>query len=134
MAGRKQAATEQEKQEASPKPPVAKDIQNGVTRPKEGTQTGRVWEIADAISAEKGEPAPRKDVLAQFMEEGGNPSTGATQYGRWRKYHGLAQETGKPGRPKKQAEAPEEPTGAETAVEDDAPHDAAAEAGAEEEA
>lgn len=120
MAGHKQAATAAEKQEAAPKPPVAKDTQNGVTRPKEGTQTGRVWEIADKISTEKGEPAPRKEVLEAFIAEDGNPSTGATQYGRWRKYHGLAQETGKPGRPKKKVEeAPAVDT--ETAVEDEAP-------------
>lgn len=73
--------------------PVTKDIQNGVTRPKSGTKTGRVWEIADSLSAEAGAPVVRKSVLDQAIAEGINASTTATQYGRWRKYHGLAAES-----------------------------------------
>lgn len=63
--------------------------QNGVTRPKPGTATGRVWEIADELSEAAGTPAPRGEVLKAFEAEGGNAATGATQYGRWRKFHGL---------------------------------------------
>jgi hypothetical protein len=63
--------------------------QNGVTRPRGGTATGRVWEISDELSAQAGGPAPRADVLKAFEAEGGNSATGATQYGRWRKFHGL---------------------------------------------
>lgn len=66
-----------------------KDEQNGIVRPKAGTKTSRVWEISDAMSAKLGEPAPRKPVLEEAVSEGLNPSTAATQYGRWRKYHGL---------------------------------------------
>ena len=62
---------------------------NGVTRPKPNTATGRVWEIADDLSKAASEPAKRSDVLKAFEAEGGNASTGATQYGRWRKFHGL---------------------------------------------
>lgn len=69
-----------------------KDTQNGVTRPNPGTKTNRVWEIADAMSAEIGAPAPRKKVLEAAMAEGLNVATAATQYGRWRKYHGLGAE------------------------------------------
>jgi hypothetical protein len=79
---------------------------NGVTRPREGTMTGRVWEIADAISEKTGEPARRAEVLEQYTEEGGNASTGATQYGRWRKFYGLGRDATKP-RPKQEDEAPE---------------------------
>ena len=66
--------------------------QNGITRPKPGTKTGRVWEIADALSAQANAPAPRKNVIAQGVAEGINPATLATQYGRWRRFHGLARE------------------------------------------
>lgn len=117
-ADSKVPSTDAEKEAAAVKPPV-KDEQHGITRPKAGTQTGRVWEIADEISTQKGEPAPRKEVLDVFMNEGGNPSTGATQYGRWRKYHGLSQETGKPGRPKK--EKPAEGTAPDAPTTEDAP-------------
>ncbi len=73
------------------KPP--KDTKNDVTRPKAGTATGRVWEISDDQSSKAGEPAKRKDVIAAFVTEGGNPSTAATQYGRWRKYNGLGRDS-----------------------------------------
>lgn len=63
--------------------------QNGVTRPGEGTATGRIWEIADELSAQANEPAKRGDVLKVAEEEGLNAATAATQYGRWRKFHGL---------------------------------------------
>lgn len=83
------AAAKKEAKEKAPKAEVVKDIQNGITRPKAGTKTGRVWEIADKQSEAAGKPAKRKDVLDQFVAEGGNVATGATQYGKWRKYHGL---------------------------------------------
>lgn len=63
--------------------------QNGVTRPKAGTKTARIWEIADAKSAEAGKPAKRKEVLDAAVAEEINVATAATQYGRWRKFHGL---------------------------------------------
>lgn len=77
---------------AKEKPVVEKDERNGVVRPKAGTKTGTVWEIADRISAERGEPASRRDVMEAGVGAGVNGSTVATQYGRWRKYHGLKAE------------------------------------------
>lgn len=71
------------------KPAAEKDTRNDVTRPKAGTKTGQVWEIADRISGELGEAAPRREVMEQGVAAGVNGSTVATQYGRWRKYHGL---------------------------------------------
>jgi hypothetical protein len=77
--------------------PAAKIAQNGVTRPKDGTTTGRVWAISDEISKKNGAPADRKTVIEQVVAEGINASTGATQYGKWRKFHGLVGEKA-PGR------------------------------------
>lgn len=68
---------------------VVKDTKNGITRPKEGTKTGRVWAISDALSAELKKPVGRKAVIDAATAEEINPSTAATQYGRWRKYNGL---------------------------------------------
>lgn len=78
-------------------PKAEKVAQNGVTRPRAGTTTGRVWDIADEISAAKGEPADRKSVIEKVVAEEINASTGATQYGKWRKFHGLVGEAA-PGR------------------------------------
>jgi len=71
------------------KPAVVKDTANGVTRPKAGTATGTVWAVADEYSQKAGKPASRKDVLEECAQKGINPATTSTQYGRWRKYHGL---------------------------------------------
>lgn len=109
-AGAAGAATE----EAPKKEKAPKDSKNGVTRPKAGTKTGRVWEIADAQSQALGSPAPRAPVLEAATGEGINAATAATQYGRWRKYHGL-EGTGKTVTAK-----PEEATESAPKVEDDA--------------
>jgi hypothetical protein len=86
---RKQAAdtetVEGGEQEAKPE----QETQNGVSRPRPGGATARVWELADEISSREGRPAVRKEVMDQFVAEGGNISTAATQYGRWRKFYGI---------------------------------------------
>ncbi len=82
-------AKETKKETAPKKEAAPKDIKNGVTRPGAGTKTGRVWEIADKISADTNAPAMRKPVLDEAVKQEINESTAATQYGKWRKYHGL---------------------------------------------
>ena len=87
--------------EAAPKAEKAPKIEkNGVTRPKAGTSTATVWDIADAKSRETGKPASRKDVLDAATAAGLNVATAATQYGRWCKFHGVKAE------PKPKAEKP----------------------------
>lgn len=86
-----QAASTETKAAKPAKP--ASDKQNGVTRPAKGTKTGRVWDLADELSKKHKTPARRKDVLDAALAEGIPTSTGATQYGKWRKYHGLGRET-----------------------------------------
>ena len=65
------------------------DTQNGISRPKDGTNSGKVWSIADKLSAKAGEPAKRKDVLADAEKANVNTATAATQFARWRTYHGV---------------------------------------------
>jgi hypothetical protein len=96
---------------------VVKVQQNGVTRPKDGSTTGRVWAIADEISSKQQRPATRKEVIDQVHAEGINTSTGATQYGKWRKFHGLVGEQA-PGRGEKpEAPASEAPASEAPAAE-----------------
>lgn len=68
---------------------IVRVVANGVTRPAPGTSTARIWEIADEISAAAKAPASRADVLKVAEAEGLNTATCATQYGRWRVFHGL---------------------------------------------
>lgn len=89
------AEAKPKKPKKEPKPP--RPEQNGIKRPSDGTQTGRVWDIADAISKQKGEPATRIEVVNACSEEEINTSTAATQYGKWRKFFGLIGEKS-PGR------------------------------------
>tara|TARA_R100001039_G_C1839038_1_gene100530 strand:- start:1245 stop:1568 length:324 start_codon:yes stop_codon:yes gene_type:complete len=53
-------------------------------RPKLGTITGRVWEIADRIKANDGN-AQRNAVVQASIEEGINMNTANTQYSHWAK-------------------------------------------------
>lgn len=66
-----------------------KDIQNGITRPGEGTATRRVWDIADGISAQEQRPALREEVMNAGLAEGLNKGTIATQYAKWTTYYGV---------------------------------------------
>jgi bifunctional DNA-binding transcriptional regulator/antitoxin component of YhaV-PrlF toxin-antitoxin module len=52
-------------------------------RPKSG-KTARVWDIADEITRQTGQVAPRKDVMQRFQAEGGNANTASTQYSQWK--------------------------------------------------
>lgn len=75
---------------AEKKPVAVKaEKRNGVTRPKAGTKTGRVWEVSDSVSKKNGAPAERASVMAICKGEGMNKATVATQYGKWRKFNGL---------------------------------------------
>lgn len=94
-----------EEQEA--KPARAKnETQNGVSKPASGTKTGRVWEIADEISALKQRPALREEVMAACEEEGMNRGTIATQYARWTQFYGVTKEDRQTAR---EAEKPQKP-------------------------
>jgi len=70
---------------------VEQEKANGVTRPKAGSKTGRVWEIAEQL----GEEVTRKGVVDTCVAEGINPSTASTQYGKWRKFNGMTAEKAK---------------------------------------
>ncbi len=89
MAEKKEKAPKTEKPVVEKAPKIEA---NGVVRPRSGTATGRIWEIADAKSTELGSPVARKDVLAAAEAEKINAATAATQYGKWRKFHGLGKE------------------------------------------
>lgn len=85
---------------------------NGVSQPREGTKTRRVWEIADQVSSETQRPALRNEVLEQGEAEGLSKGTIATQYGRWCTFHGVTRDQLKAARdamkPSEETEAEEE--------------------------
>ena len=56
-------------------------------RPQPGTLTGRVWELADEITREKGRRAERREVIERYVAENGNRNTAGTQYQYWKKHY-----------------------------------------------
>lgn len=72
-----------------PRRPIGRVRPVPIPRPAAGTRTGRVWEIADEISAKAQRPALREEVLNAAKIEGINPNTASTQYGRWARSIGL---------------------------------------------
>ena len=63
-------------------------FKNGVTHPKKGTLTHKVWQLANTISSATKMPATKASVLAASQEHGLNPATVATQHNLWSKFHG----------------------------------------------
>ena len=79
---------------------VARLSQNGITMPKEGTICGAVWAHLDNISREKQAPATIAEGVDAATTHGIDLGTMRTQYGRWRKFYGIAPQ----GRAPKEAE------------------------------
>lgn len=73
------------------------DEQNGVVRPKVGTQTGEVWATADSVSAATQQPARIADLLNALPHLA--EATVRTQYARWRKYYGISGRLAAPATP-----------------------------------
>ena len=61
-------------------------------RPRPGTRTGRVWEIADEITREKGRRAERREVVERYVAENGKRNTASTQFQYWKRHHEERQE------------------------------------------
>lgn len=85
VAAKAPPAPKAEKAAKAEKPPkVERTVLNGITVPKEGTTTGRIWAIANEISAAQKRPATRAEVMEKAVAEEINEATVATQYQRWR--------------------------------------------------
>jgi hypothetical protein len=70
--------------------------QNGVRRPGPEGKCGRVWAIADRLSAALGQPVPVADVLVEAEAEGLSASNTRCEYARWKKFNGLSGRITKP--------------------------------------
>lgn len=88
MADDKAPKAEKPKKEVKPKEERIR--KNGATRPKAGSKTVVVWEIADKISAQKGRPALRNEVFDEYTKKVPTGSLGmaGTQYSRWCAFNG----------------------------------------------
>ncbi len=98
----KAAAKKKEKEDAKAAKMTAKEAnkqpsQNDITRPKDGTVTGKCWTVYDSISAETGAPATIGAAIKALP--GVAEATVRTQFARWRKFHGITGRTEAPAVP-----------------------------------
>lgn len=74
----------------APKPLVAKPVGKSPTqgaRPKPGTATGRIWEVADQVYAQHPDEDMkfiRAEIIRLAVAEGINQATVQVQYGKWK--------------------------------------------------
>ena len=68
----------------------AKITQNDVTRPAADTKCGKLWDLADSLSATKGSPVSLKELGDAAAADNHSKATLSTQYGRWRKFYGIS--------------------------------------------
>lgn len=64
--------------------PRSHEIPSGYPRPRAGTITGRVWQIADEIQEKYGR-VDRETVIKACIKAGINVNTASTQFSYWRK-------------------------------------------------
>lgn len=80
------AAPPKVKRDPSTAPPRERSS-GAAARPKAGTSTGQVWDIADEVSAtftnDKTGKAVRKEVIERCEAAGINKSTAGVQFGKW---------------------------------------------------
>ncbi len=68
-------------------PSIRPEAMSDAARPLPGTMTGRVWDIAEEITREKGRCAERSEVIERFTAQGGNRGTASTTYYRWKQHY-----------------------------------------------
>lgn len=62
---------------------------NDVTRPADGTVTGKIWALADELSKASGTVATIAAIKGHVTMAGVNDHTIKTQYARWRAFNGV---------------------------------------------
>ncbi len=91
------AAKEQAKLDAKAAKEAARQPeQNGIRRPGPDGLCGKVWTLADTLSASLGQAVPIANLLEAGVAQGLNPSNIRTEYARWKKFHGLTGRTTAP--------------------------------------
>jgi colicin import membrane protein len=88
-AAKTAAAAQAKLDKAAAKEASKMPVANGITRPKAETACGKVWALADAMSAHFKQPIPIKELLEAALKSGLNEATTKTQYARWKAYFGI---------------------------------------------
>jgi hypothetical protein len=94
-------------------PRSGRPMKNGISRPGSDTKTGKVWAVADAITATKNRPATIKELMASSELRGMADATIRTQYARWRGFNGIS------GRVQDENGTPQRTSGGEKRIQQD---------------
>lgn len=89
MASEKQVVQKQKRNVSNQMPE-----QNGVRMPRPGTQSAKIWKLADQLTAKlrKKDPSavtPIAPILDKMREVGVSDLNTRNQYSRWRKFNGI---------------------------------------------
>ena len=95
-AAAKAAAEAEKAKAAEAKKTVKQPQQHGVTRPRPDGACGKVWAIADYLSAQKQAPVAISELIVQTQAAGLNDATTRTQYARWKTFNGVFHAVPKP--------------------------------------
>jgi membrane protein involved in colicin uptake len=63
--------------------------QNGITMPKEGSQSRKIWDICNKLSEVKGSVIERKKLMGSTDVTEFNSTTVSVQFGKWKTFYGL---------------------------------------------
>jgi len=83
------AAKEAEKEVKKTEPKVKQPVQNGITKPKDGTLCNRIWVLCNELSEKKGSVVTKKELSEVAEAEGLYSITIGVQYYKWKKFYGL---------------------------------------------
>jgi hypothetical protein len=89
MATTKKAAAKKTPAKAAKKT-VPANQKNGISQPKPGGDCAAIWNIASTITAQKKRTATRAEVMEAALKKEFAEGTVATQYQRWKKFHGIS--------------------------------------------
>lgn len=95
-AAKAEAAIAKAELKAESKVKVVQPQFNGVTRPRADGKCGRVWAIADSLSAGIGGPVSISVLQPACNAAGLNDATTRTQYARWKAFNGVVGVVAKP--------------------------------------
>lgn len=85
----KEEAAAQKAAEKAAKAKPQQPQNNGVTRPRPETACGKVWALADSLSAQLKQPVPISILAKATAAVNLNDATTRTQYARWKTYNGV---------------------------------------------
>lgn len=85
------AAAISAKQTEAPALKMKQPEQNGITKPRDNSDCGKIWALANKLSSEKGGLVSKKELSASAEAVSFHPTTIGVQYYKWKTFHGITE-------------------------------------------